>query len=121
MWRSLDPEICTTGKQFVVAFASATKPLRNPGPDTVRQHTGLAREEPGGRGGVDGVAFVPEPDVAQARRLREARQVGDRDADHSVDGVNVVELECIDDQMVPSVRSSRVAPVAVVSRVEECS
>ncbi len=46
MWRSLDPEICTTGKQFVVAFASATRPLRNPGPETVKQTPGFFVRKP---------------------------------------------------------------------------
>ena len=68
-------------------------------PDTVRHTPGLLREEPGGRGRVAGVAFVAEADVADARRLREARQVGDRDADHPVDGLYVVELERVDDQV----------------------
>ena len=39
-------------------------------------HAGLAREEPGRRGRVDGVAFVPEADVADARACaRRARSV----------------------------------------------
>jgi hypothetical protein len=44
---------------------------------------------------------MPEADVADARRLREAGQVSDRDADHPVDGLDVVELEGVDDQVVP--------------------
>jgi hypothetical protein len=46
MWRSLDPEICTIGKQFVVAFASATSPLRKPGADTVRHTPGFFVRNP---------------------------------------------------------------------------
>jgi hypothetical protein len=46
MCRSLDPEIWIIGKQFVVAFASATSPLRKPGPDTVRHTPGLLVRNP---------------------------------------------------------------------------
>ena len=46
MCRSLDPEICTIGKQFVVALASATSPLRKPGADTVRQMPGFFVRNP---------------------------------------------------------------------------
>jgi hypothetical protein len=34
------------GKQFVVAFASATSPLRNPGADTVRHTPGVLVKNP---------------------------------------------------------------------------
>ncbi|CAN5712322.1 hypothetical protein BH09ACT8_BH09ACT8_11910 [soil metagenome] len=46
MFRSLDPEICTIGKHFVVALARATKPLRKPGAETVRQIPGLCVKKP---------------------------------------------------------------------------
>ena len=46
MCRSLDPEICTIGKQLVVALASPTRPLRNPGADTVRQMPGFPVRKP---------------------------------------------------------------------------
>ncbi len=67
----------------------------------------LLREEPGRRRRVAGVALVPEPDVADARGLCEASQVGDRDTDDPVDGVHVVELERVDDQMDPIGESTR--------------
>jgi hypothetical protein len=53
------------------------------------------------------VAFVAEADVTDARRLREAGQVGDRDPDDPVDGVHVVELERVDNQMDPIGESAR--------------
>jgi len=46
MCRSLDPEISTIGKQLVVALASPTRPLRNPGADTVRQMPGFPVRNP---------------------------------------------------------------------------
>ena len=57
-------------------------------------------EEPGRRCRVPRVAFVPETDVADARGLRDARHICDRDADDAVDGADVVELERVDDQVI---------------------
>ena len=68
-------------KQFVVALASATKPLRKPGADTVRQMPGRPVKTRRGRS-MSGITFVPKPDVREPRPLREARHVGDRNADH---------------------------------------
>jgi hypothetical protein len=62
--------------------------------------TRLLRQEPRCRRRVTGVALVTETDVADARRLRDARNVGDRDADHAVDGPDIIEFEGIDNQMV---------------------
>jgi hypothetical protein len=39
--RSLDPLIWIMGKPLVVALATATKPFKNPGADTVRQIPGF--------------------------------------------------------------------------------
>ena len=61
----------------------------------------LLRQEPGSRRRMPGVALVPEADIADARRLRDAGHVGDRDADQTVDGLNVIELERFDDQVIP--------------------
>ncbi len=44
--RSLEPLIWIIGKQFTVAAASETKPLRNPGADTVRQMPGRRVRKP---------------------------------------------------------------------------
>src|SRR5882757_9834635 len=66
----------------------------------------LLREEPGSGGRVAGIALVPEADVADARSLREPGQIRDRDADDPVDGVDVVELQRIDDQVDPIGESS---------------
>jgi hypothetical protein len=67
-------------------------------------HTRLLRQESGRGRRVTGIAFVTEADVADARRLRNARNVGDRDADNAVDGPDVVELEGVDDQVVSRCR-----------------
>ncbi len=108
MCRSLDPEICTIGKQLMVAFASATRPLRKPGAETVRQMPGFLRQEPGRRRRVPALAFVPEADVADTGCLGDPGQVGDRDADHAVDGVDVVELQRLDH--AGDIRRSAVRP-----------
>jgi hypothetical protein len=42
---------------------------------------------------------MTERDDADACRLRHAAEVRDRDAGHTVDGVEAVELECVDDEM----------------------
>ena len=68
----------------------------------------LLRQEPGRRRRMAGVALVAEADVADARRLCEPSQVGDRDPDDSVDGVHVVELECVDDQVDPIGEGARI-------------
>src|SRR5262249_54557582 len=62
---------------------------------------GLLGEEAGRGSGVAGVALMAEADVADARCLRETSQIGDRDSDDPVDGVDVVELERVDNQMDP--------------------
>ncbi len=46
MCRSLEPEICTTGKQLVVASARATRPFRKPGADTVSDTPGRPVRNP---------------------------------------------------------------------------
>ena len=60
---------------------------------------GLLRQEAGDGGGIAGMLLVPEREDAHACRLRLAPQVGDRDARHPIDRVDVVELERIDDEM----------------------
>jgi hypothetical protein len=57
---------------------------------------------------VAGVALVTEADVADARRLCEPSQVGDRDPDDPVDGVHIVELERVDDKVDPISEWARV-------------
>ena len=85
----------------MVALASATRPLRKPGADTVRQMPGSLRQEPGGRRRVSGVALMAEADVPDPGRLCEARQIGDRNADDAVDGLHVVGLQRVDDHVDP--------------------
>src|ERR1700757_1224298 len=58
----------------------------------------LLREEAGRGRRVDRVTFVAKADVADARCLRDPREVGDRDAHQSVDGLHVVELQRVNDQ-----------------------
>ena len=60
---------------------------------------GLLGQKAGDRGRIAGVLLVPERKHADARGLRHAAEVGDRDARHAVDGVDAVELERIDDEM----------------------
>ena len=62
-----------------------------------------------------GIAFVTEADVADARCLRDPSHVGDRDADQPVDGLDVVELERLDDQVDPSVSVAAVSTGVTVS------
>ena len=38
--------MCTTGKQLTVAFATAVRPLRKPGPDTVSKIPGFLVRNP---------------------------------------------------------------------------
>ena len=82
-----------------MALASAVRPFRKPGAETVRQMPGLPRQEAGGRRGVAGVLLMAERDHPHALGLRHARQVGDRDAGQAEDGVDAVELQRIDDQV----------------------
>ena len=60
---------------------------------------GLLRQEAGGRRGVAGVLLVAERDHPQAGGLELARQVGDRNARQAEHGVDVVELERLDDEL----------------------
>ena len=87
------------GKQLVVAFASAVRPFRKPGAETVRQMPGLLRQEAGRGGGVAGVLLVAERDHAHALGLRHAREVGDRNAGQAEDRVDAVQLQRVDDEV----------------------
>ena len=60
---------------------------------------GLLGQEAGDRRGIAGVLLVAERDDADARGLRHAAEVRDRDAGHAVDRVEAVELERIDDEV----------------------
>ena len=60
---------------------------------------GFLRQEAGGGGGVAGVLLVAERDDPHALGLRHAGQVGDRDAGQGEDRVDVVELQCIDEEV----------------------
>ena len=56
---------------------------------------GLLRQKPGDRGGVAGRLLVPETEIANAFGLREAQEVGDRDAGHPENRIDPVQLEGI--------------------------
>ncbi len=60
---------------------------------------GLLGQKAGDRRRIAGVLLVAEREHADARGLRHAAEVGDRDARHAVDGVEAVELERIDDEV----------------------
>ena len=76
-------------------------------------NAGLLRQEAGDRSRIACVLFVPERDDAHTCSLGEAPQIRDRNARHTVDRVDVVELERIDDK-VKAVRQ-RVLCVGFVS------
>ena len=60
---------------------------------------GLLGQEAGDRRRVAGVLLVAEREDADARGLRHAAEIRDRDAGHAVDRVEAVELERIDDEV----------------------
>ena len=60
---------------------------------------GLLRQEAGDRSGVAGVLLMTEGEHADARGLRHAPEVGDRNARHAIDRGQAVELERIDDEV----------------------
>jgi hypothetical protein len=60
---------------------------------------GLLRQKAGSSSGIAGGRLVMKADVADAFGLREARQVGDRNAGHAVDRVQAVQLQRIDDEV----------------------
>ena len=60
---------------------------------------GLLGQEARDRGGVAGVLLVAEREHADARGLRHAAEIRDRNARHAVDRVQAVELERIDDEI----------------------
>ncbi|CAN5712257.1 hypothetical protein BH09ACT8_BH09ACT8_11900 [soil metagenome] len=47
---------------------------------------------------MTGVAFMTKADVTDPSRLRDASDVGDRNADDSIDCPDIVEFECFDNQ-----------------------
>ena len=60
---------------------------------------GFLGQEAGDRSRVACILLVAERQHADARRLRHAAEIGDRNARHAVDGVDAVELERIDNEM----------------------
>ena len=60
---------------------------------------GLLGQEAGDGGRVAGVLLMAERDDPNARGLRHAAEVGDRNAGHAVNRVDAVELERVDDQV----------------------
>ena len=75
------------------------QPVEEAGGRDGQADPGLLGQEARDRGGVAGVLLVAERDHPHARRLREAAEVGDRDAGHAVDGADAVELERVDDEV----------------------
>jgi hypothetical protein len=75
------------------------EPVEEPGRGDSQADAGLLRQEAGDRRGVARVLLVAEGQHAQARRLRAAGQVGDRDAGQAIDRVEPVQLQGIDDQL----------------------
>ncbi len=69
------------------------------GPGRRQAHPGPRGEEAGGGGRVAGRRLLPKADVADARRLRPAREVGDRDPDDPVDRLDAVRLQGIHDEL----------------------
>src|ERR1700682_1905080 len=88
------------------------QPVEEPRSGHCQADARLLCEEPRRRRRVAGVALVTEADVADARCLGDASQVGDRNADDPVDDVHVVELERVDDQMDAIGESTRIAGCA---------
>ena len=64
-------------------------------------HTGPPGQESGGGRGVAGRGLLPEADVADSGRLRDAGEVGDRDADDPVDCGDVVGFQCVHHEVKP--------------------
>jgi hypothetical protein len=62
-------------------------------------NAGLLGQEPRDRRRVSGVLFVTERDDADARGLCHAAEIRDRDAGHTVDRGEAVELQRIDDEV----------------------
>ena len=62
-------------------------------------NAGLLRQEAGDGRGVAGVLLMPERDDADAGGLRQTAEVRDRDARHTVDGLDAVERERLDDEV----------------------
>jgi hypothetical protein len=79
--------------------------------------TGLLGHVARDRRGIAGMLFVTKPDEAHALGLRQARQIGDGNPDQAEDGVDVIELEGIDDE-VEAVGGF--AGVCVVCHIEGC-
>ena len=82
----------------MVAFASAVRPLRKPGADTVRQTPGFCVMKPAIDAGIAGVLLMAKRNDAQTCSLRLAGKVGDRDAGQTENRIDAIELEGIDDQ-----------------------
>jgi hypothetical protein len=62
-------------------------------------HARLPGEVARDRSGIAGVLLMAEREHADARGLRHAAEIGDRNARHAVDRVDVVELQRIDDEV----------------------
>jgi hypothetical protein len=67
--------------------------------------SGLFRQEARDCRGIADILFVPEQDDTNAFGLCHTAEVNDRDARHTVDRLDAVELERIDDEMKTILRS----------------
>src|SRR5437764_864725 len=67
--------------------------------DALWADAGRLRQEASDRRRVAGVLLVSERDDTNARGLRLAAEVRDRNAGHTVDGLHAVERERLDDEM----------------------
>jgi len=83
----------------VVALASAVRPLRKPGADTVRQMPGFCVKKPAMAAALPAFCSWRNENHAQACGLCHAGEVGDRDTRQTEDRVDAVSLRGIDDQM----------------------
>jgi len=83
-------------------------------------HAGPPGEESGSGRGVARRGLLAKTDVADPRRLRDAGEVGDRDADDPVDGVDVVGLEGVHDEVKAVGQTGRNRAHVPTPRVRVC-
>src|SRR5579872_1266755 len=62
-------------------------------------YAGLFGEVAGDRGGIAGILLMAEGEHTKAFGLRHPSEIGDRNARHAVNRLDVVELERVDDEM----------------------
>ncbi len=75
------------------------QPVQETGGGDRHANARLLRQIPGDRGRVPSRLLVAEAEVADPFRLRQAQQIGDRDAGHPIDRVDPVQLEGLHHQV----------------------